>query len=61
MGKKYFDDIEFSAEDAGRTEPEFLVEIFQAAVDAGARVLNVPDTVGYVTPAETFRAYSAIC
>lgn len=46
------DDVEFSAEDGLRTEPEFLVEIFNAAVAAGARTLNVPDTVGYTTPAE---------
>jgi 2-isopropylmalate synthase len=46
------DDVEFSAEDAIRTEPEFLAEVFAAAIDAGARTLNVPDTVGYTTPAE---------
>lgn len=46
------DDIEFSAEDAIRTEREFLVEALQAAVDAGATTLNVPDTVGYTTPNE---------
>jgi 2-isopropylmalate synthase len=51
-GRQWFDDIEVTAEDAGRTELDFLVEYFQAAVDAGARVLNVPDTVGYVTPSE---------
>ena len=48
----YADDVEFSAEDATRTEREFLVEVFDAAVAAGARTLNVPDTVGYTTPAE---------
>ena len=47
-----FDDIEFSAEDAIRTEREFLVEALQAATDAGATTLNVPDTVGYTTPEE---------
>ncbi len=46
------DEVEFSAEDALRTEPEFLVEIFNAAVAAGATTLNAPDTVGYTTPAE---------
>lgn len=46
------DDIEFSAEDAIRTEPEFLAEVFSAAIAAGARTLNTPDTVGYTTPAE---------
>ncbi|MGV6852655.1 MAG: 2-isopropylmalate synthase [bacterium] len=52
QAKKDFDDIEFSAEDAIRTEPEYLVEIFSAAIQAGATTLNVPDTVGYTTPTE---------
>ena len=47
-----FDDVEFSAEDAFRTEPEFLADVLEAAADAGARTLNVPDTVGYATPEE---------
>lgn len=50
--KKYFSNIEFSAEDAGRTELEFLREIFTAVIDAGATVVNAPDTVGYLTPAD---------
>ena len=50
--KQYFDDIEFSAEDAGRTELDFLSEAFKVAVAAGARTLNIPDTVGYTTPLE---------
>ncbi|MEO5829027.1 MAG: 2-isopropylmalate synthase, partial [Rhodanobacter sp.] len=45
-------EIEFSAEDALRTEPEFLAEVFSAAVAAGATTLNAPDTVGYTTPSE---------
>jgi len=48
------DDVEFSAEDAIRTEPEYLAEVFRAALEAGAGTLNVPDTVGYTTPAEMF-------
>jgi 2-isopropylmalate synthase len=56
-GLQWFDDIEVTAEDAGRTEMDYLVEYFQAAVDAGARVLNVPDTVGYVTPSEIRAQY----
>ena len=56
-GLQFFDDIEITAEDAGRTEMDYLVEYFQAAVDAGARVLNVPDTVGYVTPGEIQQQY----
>jgi len=46
------EDIEFSCEDAGRTEPEFLVEAMQAAIAAGAKTINIPDTVGYNTPTE---------
>jgi 2-isopropylmalate synthase len=45
-------DVEFSAEDAIRTEPEFLAEVFAAVIEAGARTVNVPDTVGYTTPLE---------
>jgi 2-isopropylmalate synthase len=45
-------EVEFSAEDALRTEPDYLAEIFSVAVEAGACVLNAPDTVGYVTPLE---------
>ncbi len=52
LARKHVDDVEFSAEDASRTEREFLVEVFNAAVEAGARTLNVPDTVGYGTPGE---------
>ncbi|MFO1495822.1 MAG: 2-isopropylmalate synthase [Lysobacterales bacterium] len=52
LARRYTDDVEFSAEDAIRTEPEYLVEIFSAVIAAGARTLNVPDTVGYSTPEE---------
>ncbi len=44
------EDVEFSPEDAGRTEPEFLREVIQAAIDAGASTVNIPDTVGYLLP-----------
>jgi 2-isopropylmalate synthase len=50
--KKYCSDIEFSAEDATRSDWDFLVRVFSAAIAAGATTLNVPDTVGYTTPAE---------
>jgi len=46
------EEIEFSAEDASRSDPEFLAEIFRLAHAAGAKVLNVPDTVGYALPEE---------
>ncbi len=52
FARQYFDDIEFSAEDATRTETDYLVEVFSAAAAAGATTLNVPDTVGYTTPEE---------
>jgi 2-isopropylmalate synthase len=47
-----FDDVEFSPEDASRTDPEFLVAVAQAVVDEGITVLNLPDTVGYAVPSE---------
>jgi len=46
------DDIEFSPEDATRSDPDFLCEVLQAAVDSGATTLNIPDTVGYTMPVE---------
>ena len=51
------EEIEFSAEDASRSDPEFLAEIFQLAHAAGAQVLNVPDTVGYALPDEYGRLF----
>src|SRR5881296_3259970 len=48
----YTDDVEFSAQDATRTELEFLLESFRVAVEAGATTINVPDTVGYAMPHE---------
>ncbi|MCI1987325.1 MAG: 2-isopropylmalate synthase [Lactobacillus sp.] len=50
--KSKVDFIEFSPEDASRTEPDFLVEAVQAAIDAGANCINIPDTVGYDDPEE---------
>lgn len=46
------DNIEFSPEDAGRSDPEFLVQVLEVAIRAGATTLNIPDTVGYTTPEE---------
>lgn len=45
-------DVEFTAEDALRSDPEFLIEVFNAVVKEGATVINIPDTVGYATPTE---------
>ncbi|MCM8767823.1 MAG: 2-isopropylmalate synthase [Candidatus Omnitrophica bacterium] len=50
--KKFIDDIEFSPEDASRTEPDFLLEVCKAAIEEGAKTLNIPDTVGYAIPEE---------
>ena len=52
LARSYVDDVEFSAEDGARTSPEFLEEISRAVVAAGARTVNIPDTVGYSTPDE---------
>jgi 2-isopropylmalate synthase len=48
------DDVEFSPEDAGRSDPDFLVEVLDEAIRAGATTLNIPDTVGYKTPEEFY-------
>ncbi|MDO8294251.1 MAG: 2-isopropylmalate synthase, partial [Gallionella sp.] len=48
---EYTDDVEFSAEDAVRSEMDFLVRVFDAVIQAGAKTMNVPDTVGYSIPA----------
>ncbi len=53
--RRYTDDVEFSAEDATRSNLDFLARILSAAVEAGATTINVPDTVGYTTPQEFHR------
>ena len=50
--RSFVDDVEFSCEDAGRSDPEFLYEVIEAAIAAGASTVNIPDTVGYTTPSE---------
>ncbi|MGK7934136.1 MAG: 2-isopropylmalate synthase [Microcystaceae cyanobacterium] len=50
--KSFVDDVEFSPEDAGRSDPEFLYQVLEAAIAAGATTINIPDTVGYTTPSE---------
>ena len=50
--KKYVEDVEFYAEDAGRTENEFLAQVCEEVIKAGATVLNIPDTTGYCLPEE---------
>ena len=51
-GRQHVGEVEFSAEDAGRTDIDFLCQVCRAAVDAGATILNLPDTVGYAVPEE---------
>jgi len=46
------EDVEFSCEDAGRSDPEFMYQVIEAAIAAGATTINIPDTVGYTTPSE---------
>lgn len=50
--RQYTDDVEFSCEDAGRSEIDFLCRIIEAAINAGATTINIPDTVGYAIPAQ---------
>ncbi len=50
--KSFVSDVEFSPEDAGRSDPEFLYQVLERAIAAGATTVNIPDTVGYTTPAE---------
>ncbi len=58
--KSFVDDIEFSPEDAGRSDPEFLYPLLEAVIDAGATTVNIPDTVGFTTPAEFGKLISGI-
>ncbi|HTS28533.1 MAG TPA: 2-isopropylmalate synthase [Bryobacteraceae bacterium] len=50
LARQHVDDVEFYAEDAGRADPAFLFEMIEAAIDAGATVVNIPDTTGYAVP-----------
>ncbi|MEB3359210.1 MAG: 2-isopropylmalate synthase [Synechococcales bacterium] len=52
FAKSFVDDVEFSPEDAGRSDPDFLYQVLEAAIAAGATTVNIPDTVGYTTPSE---------
>ena len=57
FAKSACDDVEFSPEDAIRTERDFLAEAIQAAIEAGADTINIPDTVGYTTPEEMYNLF----
>jgi 2-isopropylmalate synthase len=60
FAKSLCDDVEFSPEDATRTDPDFLCKVLDAVVEAGATTLNIPDTVGYTIPAEFGELISSI-
>jgi 2-isopropylmalate synthase len=57
----YCDDVEFSPEDAARTEHDFLCRVVEAAIDAGATTVNIPDTVGYATPIQMGDTIKMLC
>ncbi len=54
LARNYSDDVEFSAEDATRSELDYLCRIFEKTIEAGATTINIPDTVGYTTPQEYY-------
>ena len=60
QARGYTDDVEFSAEDATRTDMDFLCQVVETAIDAGATTVNLPDTVGYCTPEEIGEFFSAV-
>ena len=60
IARKYSNDVEFSPEDATRTDLDYLIQAVQAAVDEGANVINLPDTVGYSSPGEYRAMFEAV-
>ena len=60
LARQTCDDVEFSPEDASRTELPYLVDVLTAAIEAGATTLNIPDTVGYTVPAEFDRLFRSL-
>ena len=58
--RKYTDNVEFSPQDATRSDPQFVIDICRAAVEAGATTINIPDTVGYATPDEFVEMLSMV-
>ncbi len=60
LAKSWCDDVEFSPEDATRTDPEFLCQVVEAVVAVGATTVNIPDTVGFTTPVEFGELISTI-
>ncbi len=60
LARQYADDVEWSAEDGTRTDPDFLCRCVEAAIRAGATTINIPDTVGYALPEDMTRIYTMI-
>ncbi len=60
LARRHTDDVQFSAEDATRSDPEFLCRVVEAAIAAGASTINLPDTVGYSTPDEIAEFFTSI-
>jgi 2-isopropylmalate synthase len=60
LAKSFTPDVEFSAEDATRSDPDFLCAVVRVAIEAGATTINIPDTVGYTIPAEFTRIIGAL-
>jgi len=60
LARKHTDDVEWSAEDGTRTEPDFLCRCVEAAIKAGATTINVPDTVGYAVPEDMIRIFTML-
>lgn len=57
LAREFCEDVEFSPEDAARTERDYLAEVVEAAIEAGATTVNIPDTVGYTVPGEFFEVF----
>jgi len=60
LARQHADDVEWSAEDATRSDPDFLCRVVEAAIDAGATTINLPDTVGYALPEDMARMYANV-
>ena len=60
LARQYADDVEWSAEDGSRTEPDFLCRCVEAAITAGATTINIPDTVGYAVPEDMERIFTML-
>ena len=60
LARNYTDDVQFSAEDATRSDPQFLWQVIEAVIQAGAKTINLPDTVGYSTPDEVATFFKTV-